>query len=709
MGLFDRIGRTPEARSIDFTAQGGSGFTGQSLTGLWASSLGRVGKNASSLRPERDAAGVSSAFAARAIDLIVQTASSRPLTVTTDTGEPVDHYLETLFNKSPNPFQSALLFRQTIWTRLVYHGQAFIILDRGNSRVDEPKSAVVHQGKVKVVLTEPTAKFPHGQVLAYKAAVGKNEEVTLAPSEVLWLRFTDPANPWGAQAPLTAALDGIGLSQAAREWQAGQLVNGSSTSGIVYVGNPASDDDYNMAREEIEAALAGPSSAGRIAITGGPIKPEFIKTSATAAEVGFLDTLQAAGEEIALALGVPLDLIGGQRTYNNVEASWRIFWEGTIVPRLAVVASEIDRQLLTNEPLSVLFDTSDVAALQEGRDAVANRVAKAVEIDVVTLDEARAALGFDPMPNGTGAITLSAYRAQITAASSPLMRSVDASETPVSQETRSATPEAAQEAPVVAEDRVAEPTLHVRGVSKAKATRDLDRLEAATQRAVARLADAQRKDAIKRLQRGQRAADLPADASAVFNVAAWVERAYDFLIPSIFAALEAGADATSNGIGKSVNVDTYIAKAAEERAQALAEQVNATTAKVIQDRLAAAAINDRITIDQFIKVLDTTFDDLKGYRAETIARTEMVGSYNSASRAAAVDTGVVQAREWLATGGPNSREEHNALSGYRTLGMEDAYPNGLMFPGDPYGDPAETINCRCVELYVTSYTPEGDA
>ena len=707
MGLFDRINpRNNEARSIDLTAQTGISSILGNYTGTWASSLGLRGKNAAALRPERDQAGVSSAFASRAIDLIVQTAASRPLEILSDSGEPVDHFLEALFNKAPNPSQSALLFRQTIWTRLVYHGQAFVILDRGPSRVDQPKSAVVHQGKVKVVITDPTPQFPHGQVTAYKVTVGKDKEYTLAPSEVLWLRFPDVSNPWGAMAPLTAALDSIGLSQAAREWQAGQLVNASSASGIVYVGQPSSEDEFYDLREEVEAALTGPSSAGRIAITGGPQEPKFIKTSQTAAEVGFLDTLQAAGEEIALALGVPLDLIGGQRTYNNVETSWRIFWEGTIIPRLAVVASEIDRQLLTGEPLEARFSTSDVTALQEGRDAVAARMAAAVQNDVVTLDEARAVYGLDPMPNGMGEVTLSRYRSTLTSATLPIGRS--AVDTPVVVNVHNQAPEAAHEAPEAAEDRVAEPTLFVRGVTKEQATRDLDNLEARTKRAVRALAEAQRKDVKKRAQRGQRAADMPlGDAAALFNVAAWVERAYDYLIPNIIAAAEYGSTATARALGKPVHLDNYIAQASDERAQVLAEQVNATTGKVIADRLAAAAINDRITIDEFIKVIDNTFDDLAGYRAEAIARTEMVGTYNAAGRQAAVESGVVSAREWLATGGPGSRPEHNELSGTRTLGMDDAYPNGLMFPGDPAGDPAETINCRCVELYVTAYTGEA--
>ena len=120
-----------------------------------------------------------------------------------------------------------------------------------------------------------------------------------------------------------------------------------------------------------------------------------------------------------------------------------------------------------------------------------------------------------------------------------------------------------------------------------------------------------------------------------------------------------------------------------------------------------SCVADRLTVTEYARILDTVFDDMKTWRAETIARTEMVGAYNGASRIAAIESEVVTAREWLTAGDGRVRDSHVALNGARTVSMDDAYPNGLMFPGDPNGDPAESINCRCVELYVTPITPEG--
>jgi HK97 family phage portal protein len=683
MGLFDRIaGRDIEKRATIVTPNDETAVKAFDLTGLWASAVGRSDTaELVRFRPTQDEAPSASAAAARATDLVVQSAASRNIEVLNADGEPVPHYLEDLFNTKPNPFQSARAFRETYWQRLITHGEAFIILDRGKNRINDPKTAAVAHGEVKVIVDKATPQFPHGTLLGYKIKVGK-DWVTLAPSEVLWLHFADGVSPWTSRAPMAAALDAIGLSKAARIWQAGQLGNSGNPGGIVYIGDVENDDDYYAARREVEAALTGPSAAGRIAVTAGPIAPQFIKTSFNAEEVGYLQTLQAAGEEIALALGVPLDLIGGQRTYANVEASWRILWEGTILPRLDIVASEINRQLLSDTSLTARFDVSDISALQEGKDAVTTRITNAVINDIVTLDEARAVYGFAPLPQGAGEVTLTAYRAGLTTVAAP------------------ATTQKADDTQVETRDTMVAPTVLIRGITAERASKTFDRLEGSAERAVQRLAKAQLDETLRKLNRS-RSTETRADVSTVFNAASWVERAYDYLLPAISAALEAGVNATADSLDAKVNLDQYLIQAADHRAKVLAQYVNDTTAQVLNDRLTAAAVADNVTVDQFAQVLKDTFADLSGYRARTIARTEMVGGFNAGSREAAVDSGVVSQREWLPGGGAHSRPEHDALGGYRTTGMDDAYPNGLLFPGDPNGDPSETINCRCTELYVT--------
>lgn len=96
-------------------------------------------------------------------------------------------------------------------------------------------------------------------------------------------------------------------------------------------------------------------------------------------------------------------------------------------------------------------------------------------------------------------------------------------------------------------------------------------------------------------------------------------------------------------------------------------------------------------------------------RARTIARTEVIGAANAGGRDAAVNVAGILGhtpdqvvKEWLATGGPRTRDTHIDAGGQTVLGLEVAFDVGgaaLQYPGDPAGPPEEVINCRCTTLY----------
>jgi len=89
------------------------------------------------------------------------------------------------------------------------------------------------------------------------------------------------------------------------------------------------------------------------------------------------------------------------------------------------------------------------------------------------------------------------------------------------------------------------------------------------------------------------------------------------------------------------------------------------------------------------------FTDCDQRRAETIARTEAMRSSNFAEHEAQAMSGVVEAREWIATPDDRAREDHLAINGQvRKLDEPFEFPDGtpVMFPGDS-GDPAQDINC----------------
>lgn len=56
--------------------------------------------------------------------------------------------------------------------------------------------------------------------------------------------------------------------------------------------------------------------------------------------------------------------------------------------------------------------------------------------------------------------------------------------------------------------------------------------------------------------------------------------------------------------------------------------------------------------------------------------------------------GIVYEKQWMATHDDRTRESHAELDGV-SVGLDEEFPNGLQYPGDPAGDPEEVYNCRC--------------
>lgn len=82
------------------------------------------------------------------------------------------------------------------------------------------------------------------------------------------------------------------------------------------------------------------------------------------------------------------------------------------------------------------------------------------------------------------------------------------------------------------------------------------------------------------------------------------------------------------------------------------------------------------------------------------ARTMTTGAQNAGRHDAymrAVDMGIEVEEEWIATLDPVTRDSHRDVDGERKeAGDDTTFSNGLRFPADPYGAPAEVYNCRCV-------------
>ena len=93
------------------------------------------------------------------------------------------------------------------------------------------------------------------------------------------------------------------------------------------------------------------------------------------------------------------------------------------------------------------------------------------------------------------------------------------------------------------------------------------------------------------------------------------------------------------------------------------------------------------------------------------ARTAMTAAQNAGRMEMlhrAQGMGIKCKKTWLATLDSRTRDSHQHLDG-KTIGIDEKFDNGLMYPGDPSGAPGEVYNCRCTLIYEYDGFPNDPA
>lgn len=136
-------------------------------------------------------------------------------------------------------------------------------------------------------------------------------------------------------------------------------------------------------------------------------------------------------------------------------------------------------------------------------------------------------------------------------------------------------------------------------------------------------------------------------------------------------------------------------------AGAKAKEISLTTRSQIKRAIAQAA-DEGLGQAQTARLVSQRAAAIGRVRAQVIARTEMNSAASAAQQIAAESLDVPMKREWVAANDERTREDHRRANGQvRDLGKPfKVGKSRLMYPGDPSGDPSQTINCRCVLAYV---------
>ena len=108
------------------------------------------------------------------------------------------------------------------------------------------------------------------------------------------------------------------------------------------------------------------------------------------------------------------------------------------------------------------------------------------------------------------------------------------------------------------------------------------------------------------------------------------------------------------------------------------------------------------SIDKITKRLIDSLCTQAADRMRLFARTAITEAENAGRQKMLQDAekmGIKVLKKWLATNDNRTRDSHSEIDG-EERDVDEEFSNGLMYPGDPNGDPGEVYNCRCTMTYV---------
>lgn len=295
---------------------------------------------------------------------------------------PVDHYINDLLMK-PNASQSRYEFLYGIVVDLMLYGNAYI------------QKVTTSSGKVIELIPLPADEVETVLSISGKRTFILNKRV-YTEKEVIHLRdFVGQEAQGLSRVKQCARL--VAIDNAIDVLIADTFTNGTSASGIVSFPDdvePATAQQFTDAWSKKFGK--GGTTRGSVAVLGGGAT--FQRLNPLSPADGDIQSLkEQTTARIGAVFRIPshaLEIFSGAK-YSNVQVRNTAFYRDSIAPLTTLIEQKLSFGLLSGTDLTVRFDAAD---LLRGDLQQATTVAvDAVGAGLLTIDEARALMGYSPM------------------------------------------------------------------------------------------------------------------------------------------------------------------------------------------------------------------------------------------------------------------------------------------------------------------------
>lgn len=305
-----------------------------------------------------------------------------------------EHPLKALWSR-PNTQQTGGEYLRSVIGYLLISGNSYIetvgglrqpIVELHNPRSDRMKVVPNGEGLVGAYVYKYQSREVRWQV----------DPIT-GRGPMHHMKLWHPLDDFYGMSPIEAGAFAVDQHNEAMKWVQALLQNSARPSGALTMkdGSKLGDEQFNRLQAQIEQQYAGAANAGRPMLLEGGLAWEQMGLSPS--DMAILETKFSSARDIALAFGVPPQLLGipGDATYSNYKEARLAFYEDTVLPLLGYLLHTFND--IFEEPFSGAYikpNLDSIPAIAEKRQELWDAIDKSKEL---TINERREAKGYPPL------------------------------------------------------------------------------------------------------------------------------------------------------------------------------------------------------------------------------------------------------------------------------------------------------------------------
>lgn len=323
-----------------------------------------------------------------AIDIIAKDIASTSIKFNdTDSYLEDDKKVLKLLNKRPNPYLDAWHFKYIIVANMLLNGNSYIeiVRDKNNTPIE-----LYHMQNSAVSIEQVDDKIKYNYIDEVDG------HVQLDTEDVLHFRmFT--LDGFNGYSPLFALANEIGISMGSKKFLDEFFKNGgTSTAVLKYQEGRYSDEELSLIRQNFEKSQLKNNNG--LVMLDDTMTFERLKVPTEV--LNFLNSYKFSTQQVAKAFGLPISKLGIETVNTSLKDSGIEYYRNTLYPIFSMMNAEIEEKLFVQSPYEITLDY-DVSRLVDSDPQVKlERVTQLFTKKVITLNEARAQFGFDPVENG---------------------------------------------------------------------------------------------------------------------------------------------------------------------------------------------------------------------------------------------------------------------------------------------------------------------